>query len=367
MELCRKVMNGEEEAEKVLELDKVIVRMPKKPKISHSSLQQDFTIALTMATAANKLKRTLLESECLQNMYYIREMAALQKVELDTSTDVQDVAEVMLAILDETKSWLSPSATSTESAVSASTESALPPGPAVPVIPAVSASTESVPPPGPAVPVNPAVSASTESALPPGPALPAQPAMSPSTESTLPICPEVHGSEDGSADELNPKQEEASAVKKSPKELGYSGGRNKLRACPLCDFQGTHLARHIQSQHSDKCMSTKDVRRYVAISDEKLQLRGTVLATPRKPKGKDYLYQCGYKGCSSIVKRMGQHLKQAHQLKDKEKIKEAKTKFTRLDMPQKGKIGIERKPISTAKKPALKTKDKAESSLTAKM
>lgn len=121
------------------------------------------------------------------------------------------------------------------------------------------------------------------------------------------------------------------------KEIKYTGARNKVRACPLCDFKGTHLSRHLKSQHPDKCMSSKDITRCVAVSDQKLKVRGTALTTTTTAKA-TYLYQCGYRGCSSIVQRMGQHLKQAHHITDKNQIKEAKLKFTWLDMPAKRQV-----------------------------
>ena len=114
-------------------------------------------------------------------------------------------------------------------------------------------------------------------------------------------------------------------------------------------------------------MSSKDVSCLVAISDKKLKQRGAVLTTSKQPKG-EYLYQCGYKGCSSVVKRMGQHLRQAHHMTDKDKIKQAKTKFIRLGMPAKRQVGEQttiqtkivrkRKASSSAQEPPQKAASK---------
>ena len=196
-----------------------------------------------------------------------------EEIKLDDTVDSQDVAELMLSILDEVKSWLP-------------TESALAAEPPELIVPAMS--------------VSPIAAAPTESAL-----------AAVHTESALAAAP---------------TEDKDSTSEVSQEEIKYTGGRNKIRACPLCNFKGTHLSCHLKSQHLDKCMSSKDVTRFVAVSEQKLKVRGTAPATTTQPKA-TYLYQCGYRGCSSIVKRMGQHLKQAHHITDKNKMKEAKTKF----------------------------------------
>ena len=67
MEVCRKAMNGDEAAEDELDLQSVSINMLRKSNLSQNSLQQHFTAALTLATAERKLKRTLLESQCMLN------------------------------------------------------------------------------------------------------------------------------------------------------------------------------------------------------------------------------------------------------------------------------------------------------------
>lgn len=96
-------MNGQADAQKELDLQSDSVEVPKKAKISEFTLQHDFT-TLTMATAARKSKRTLLESICLQNLCYIATVAETSNIALNDMVDSHDVAEVMLSILDEVKS-----------------------------------------------------------------------------------------------------------------------------------------------------------------------------------------------------------------------------------------------------------------------
>ena len=149
--------------------------------------------------------------------------------------------------------------------------------------------------------------------------------------------PEVNKPE---ANKLEAKKPEVNKPEAEKIHLGYTGGKNKVRACPLCEFKGTHLDRHLRARHAE-VMSEKEVSRLVALSDHKLQQRGTVLA-PKKPKQGQYLYQCGFRGCTTIVSRMSQHLAQAHKLFGKEKQKEARGKLVRLDSKKPG--AVPRKP-----------------------
>ena len=365
MEICRKAMNGDEGAEDELDLQSVQVTMPKKTKQTKSLLQQEFTAALTLAMAARKLKRTLLESQCLQTIKYISLIAAGQGVKLQDTIDGQDVAELMLSILDEMRSCL-PSDSALPAATPDSPMAAVPPASAMPAEPNESAlagdSAVLADPPevsAPAVSALPTAAATTESAL-----------AGASTDSALPAAPTESSLAADSGVPADPPEviAEDSRSEVSKEEITYIGGRNKVHACPLCDFKGTHLSHHLKSQNPDKCMSSKDVTKFVAVSDQKLKVRGTALTTTTAPKA-TYLYQCGYGGCSCIVQRMGQHLKQAHHITDKNQIKEAKLKFSRLDMPAKRqvqakppipkKIGKKEKPSFVLKVQAPVTQSKS--------
>lgn len=129
----------------------------------------------------------------------------------------------------------------------------------------------------------------------------------------------------------------------------------------VCEFKGTHLSRHLKAKHPDQCMSSVEVSRLVALSDEKLEKRGQVVAPTKKGKT-EYLYQCRFCGCSSIVKRMGQHLLQAHRLTDKEQIKKAREKFVCLDMPNRKKFKEQNKNKRKATKASSKCKASSSSS-----
>ncbi|KAJ7381228.1 hypothetical protein OS493_001344 [Desmophyllum pertusum] len=120
----------------------------------------------------------------------------------------------------------------------------------------------------------------------------------------------------------------------------YAKHHNKRRQCPLCDFFGTHLRRHVSTKHPDRCINNNDVTRQVAIADKRLADRGSKGVVPITKNKNEYLYQCCYKDCSAIVTRMGQHLSKAHKLTDQEKVKAAKAKFIRLNIAKTRKLGV---------------------------
>ena len=129
---------------------------------------------MTLATAARKLKGTLLESQCLQTIKYISLIAAEEDVTLNDTIDGQDAVELMLSILDEMKSCL-PSESALPAAPTDSAMAAVPPASALPAVPTKSALAAG--PAGPAVPAEPAVHIV--------PAVSAQPITAVLTESAL--------------------------------------------------------------------------------------------------------------------------------------------------------------------------------------
>lgn len=117
---------------------KVFEELCQKIKLTKSGLQREFTEPLTLATAARKLKGTLLESQCLQTIKYISLIAAEEDVTLNDTIDGQDAAELMLSILDEMKSYL-PSESALPAAPTDSAMAAVPPASALPAVPTESA------------------------------------------------------------------------------------------------------------------------------------------------------------------------------------------------------------------------------------
>ena len=131
----------------------------------------------------------------------------------------------------------------------------------------------------------------------------------------------------------------------------YKGkSHNKRRQCPFCDFLGTHLGRHLQSQHPEKADNAGERARLVYKTDEEVRKKGGKKTTLTNPE--ECLYQCGLPGCTAIVSRMSQHLRRAHKLTDPGRISVAKRSFKRLAVAKKTRSKEQQRETST---PCLKT------------
>ena len=98
---CRKVMNGDEEALQQLGLDNVSYPLPKPIDTSLDRLQVNYTCALNIAVAARELQFSLIEDQCKIAMRLMQTIAKDRGMHLQHNVDGQDVAEVMLALIDE--------------------------------------------------------------------------------------------------------------------------------------------------------------------------------------------------------------------------------------------------------------------------
>ena len=132
--------------------------------------------------------------------------------------------------------------------------------------------------------------------------------------------------------------------------LTYKGkSHNKCRQCPFCDFVGTYLGRHLQSQHPEKADNAEERARLVYQTDEEVRKKGgkTTLTNPE-----ERLYQCGLPGCTAIVSRMSQHLRRSHKLTEPGRISVANRSFTRLAVAKETHSNGQQRETST---PCLKT------------
>ena len=103
-EACRKVINGDQEALKQLGLDNASYPVPSPQSTSSTSLQATYNGALRSVVAARELGLTFLEKQCELTLQYIQAIAAAKKkMTLQHEVDAEDVAEVMLALIDEEK------------------------------------------------------------------------------------------------------------------------------------------------------------------------------------------------------------------------------------------------------------------------
>ena len=99
-EACRKVLNGNEEALQQLGLDDATYPVPKPRNTSTASLQVTYNGVLNTAMAARELQLVFLEKQCELTLEYVQAIAVAKKVTLKHEVDVQDVAKIMLALID---------------------------------------------------------------------------------------------------------------------------------------------------------------------------------------------------------------------------------------------------------------------------
>ena len=277
---------------------------------------------MILAIAARKLKRTLLESQCLQTIQYISSIAASRKLELDDQIDGQDVAEVMLSILDEVESWICPLEAQDKKDPSSESEeenihSARPSQPAK--------SAEKAPLAEAALPSDPAASAK-----PPVPDM----STAPATSTERPLSPELPvlatktkqgmpAVQVASAIPATPAEpDKVETMSQDPKKQSYaSSSHNKRRQCPHCPFFGTHLACHMTLRHGDD-LSQKEIAVLVTDIDQPIKVKTFNQNSQR--------YQCGIKGCNEVVTRKAQHIRRYHNIVDKEAVRRASTQFCKL-------------------------------------
>ena len=98
---CRKVLNGDEEALKVLGLDNASYPVPKPQSSSALSLQANYHGVLNTAVAAREQQLSFLEKQCELTMQYMQTIAAAKNVKLQHEVDAEDVTEIMLALINE--------------------------------------------------------------------------------------------------------------------------------------------------------------------------------------------------------------------------------------------------------------------------
>ena len=98
---CRKVMDGDEEALQQLGLDNVSYPWQSPINPSPNNLQVNYTCTLNIAVAARELQFSLIEDQCKIAMRLMQTIAQYKGISLDHNVDGQDMAEVMLALINE--------------------------------------------------------------------------------------------------------------------------------------------------------------------------------------------------------------------------------------------------------------------------
>ena len=278
----------------------------------------------------------VLESQCVKTMGYIMAIAQARMFTLESQTDPSDVAEIMLALLDEERSRvvLQP-ITKGDGCSGDSAEDSL----------AVHGKSESQQTVAQQSEVTSETSTSCpvlERDLPQVQSRPKQSSEDCSAEASV---EDANSQQKVAANPFKPSslkpekdlstgddQTEQSTSERSMDDTQYSSSKshNKLRKCSLCGYFGTHLARHIASKHKEK--GPAEVSQLVAKADQRLKGASQAQVNPNSQR-----YQCGYKNCTAIVTRKSQHLVRYHKLTDRNEIKKAQNQFTKLTSTGKRK------------------------------
>ncbi|KAJ7386028.1 hypothetical protein OS493_012361 [Desmophyllum pertusum] len=315
VEACRKGMNGDEQALDDLGLlDSTFPPSRGVINCSAGALQRSYQRALFTAVAAKKLSMAFLEQQSRDLMDHIVAVASFKDIRLEHSVDSQDVAEIMLALLHEEEHRINAAADKEEEEEDDNKDAS-----------DHQAATNLQ---------------ATDDEPKEDQAAPSLQASHETKEDQAATNRQADQPTNQSAGYHQATEQEEPEKEPQDTRDEYAKHHNKRRQCPLCDFFGTHLRRHVSTKHPDRCINNNDVTRQVAIADKRLADRGSKGIVPITKNKNEYLYQCCYKDCSAIVTRMGQHLSKAHKLTDQEKVKAAKAKFIRLNIAKTRKLGV---------------------------
>ena len=105
-EACRKVINGDLTALQQLGLEDARYRSSKPLNISPKRLQINYDAVLNTVVAARELQLSFLEKMCQTTTACLQSFAKAQNIMQTHAVHGQDVAEIMLALIDEEKSKL---------------------------------------------------------------------------------------------------------------------------------------------------------------------------------------------------------------------------------------------------------------------
>ena len=319
----------------------------------------DFFV-LNTAVAARELQLSFLEKQCQENLDALMAIAAAKKINLQHNVDGADVAEIVLALIDEERQRLfnvrprsndnSDTSDKGEMVAASCSESdvvpiQLPPAGAeksTPVQPAAEKSAPVQPDEGliwmqPKPPTAQLALPSPDSeevkVIPPPPAKDVQTPSS-DNKSTIPMSSQ--------------QSETSSTVAKIVSAYAKASSKNKRRQCSICPFFGTHLDYHIAAKHPDS-FSLKTQKVTLVHQHDKLSQDAQAKKQVRR-------FQCTYNNCGAIITRLGQHLTRVHRLKHRRELAQAKANCIRLATSLKVKASSKTKIAKPQKKSKPKKK-----------
>ena len=313
-EACRKVLQGDNKALQELGLDSAKYPKPKPQNTSRSSLQINYNATLSTAVAARELQLAFVEKQCELTMQYIQAIAAAKKITLEHSVDAEDVAEIMLALIDEEKQkyWTegdenqatgSKEEEEDESEQSEKEEDVVDEGEQEKDQADEEGKDEEV---------------ADEQIVRPKKRKP-----------VLHISEESEGeesqedSEEAQTESEDSKQEtreETPAVKKAKKTAATSISHHLERRCVVghgCNYQGPNLKRPLTNVHVRKeHIHQNQVNKYFAMGLQGHKKRGPIIKTKsgKKLKGR-WKRWCPQPGCHYLGSYLPQHLQNKHRMK----------------------------------------------------
>ena len=313
-EACRKVLQGDNKALQELGLDSAKYPKPKPQNTSRSSLQINYNATLNTAVAARELQLAFVEKQCELTMQYIQAIAAPKKITLEHSVDAEDVAEIMLALIDEEKRkyWTegdenqatgSKEEEEDESEQSEKEEDVVDEGEQEKDQADEGGKDEEV---------------ADEHIVRPKKRKP-----------VLHISEESEGeesqedSEEAQTESEDSKQEtreETPAIKKAKKTAATSISHHLERRCVVghgCNYQGPNLKRHLTNVHVRKeHIHQNQVNKYFAMGLQGHKKRGPIIKTKsgKKLKGR-WKRWCPQPGCHYLGSYLPQHLENKHRMK----------------------------------------------------
>jgi len=336
-EQCRRAMHGDQEVLEELNLVDINVATPRKLHLDFATLQREFTAAQTTAAAAKRCSMFVLENEYIKTMSYILAIAQARQFKIMKEVDAQDVAELMLSLLEEEESRVAlepiykpPDSSSTDDKSETQQTAAHrsqddTDDQSQPKQPTTHGSQDDAD--GDANSQQKLTSTTFNSSSP------VHERNAATDDQTQPKQTTTHGSQDDADGDANSQTQvtakpsnsspplherhattdEQSQAKQSTPAHGATDdtgddaalpthahhyantkSHNKLRKCSLCPFFGTHLARHIALKHRDK--EPAEVSRLVAKADQRQKGAAETEVNPNRQR-----YQCAYHSCTAVV------------------------------------------------------------------
>ena len=102
-EACHRILRGDKDALKELGLEDYKYPRPQPQNTATTSLQLQYNCTLNTAVVVRELNLSFIEKQCKLTLQYIETIARAKNIRLQHLVDVEDVAELMLSLIDQEK------------------------------------------------------------------------------------------------------------------------------------------------------------------------------------------------------------------------------------------------------------------------